>query len=108
LHKDRQRKRGYNQAAEIALPISKALKIPLDLKSCQRARYTEAQAKLNKNSRTRNLTTAFVVNKASLRGYKHVALVDDVVTTGSTIRAVSCVLLAAGVESIDVWCVCRA
>jgi len=108
LHEKRLRKRGYNQATEISLPIAKALGIPLGLDVCTRIRHTKAQARLSKASRTRNLAAAFSVDLGRRCRYKSVALVDDVVTTGSTIRAVSKVLVAAGVESVEVWCVCRA
>ncbi len=106
LHMSRQRQRGYNQAAEISHQLAAELNIGLELDACLRVKNTKAQARLNKNKRTRNLEAAFIANiKPS---YKHVALIDDVVTTGSTIRAVSKALVSAGVEQIDVWCVCRA
>ena len=106
LHIKRHRMRGYNQATEIALPIAKSLGITLALDVCERAKHTSPQARLNKAKRTRNLAAAFTVN-TNIK-YKHVALVDDVVTTGSTVRAVSKGLLASGVDQIDIWCVCRA
>lgn len=105
LHTKRQQQRGYNQALEISLPIAKALKIPIDLKTCKRIRNTPPQARLNKAQRSTNLAGAFAAERCN---YEHVALVDDVVTTGSTISALSKVLLASGVKQIDVWCVCRA
>lgn len=105
LHIKRQYQRGYNQALEIALPVAKALNLPIDLHVCKRIRNTPPQARLNKAQRSTNLESAFIAQHCS---YEHVALVDDVVTTGSTIAAVSKVLLASGVKQIDVWCVCRA
>lgn len=106
LYIQRQRSRGYNQAAEISIPISTALNIPLGLDVCARIRHTKAQTSLNRAKRTRNLAAAFSANIH--RKYTSVAIVDDVVTTGSTVRAVSVALQKAGVENIDVWCVCRA
>lgn len=105
LHIKRHRSRGYNQAVELSLPIAQALNIQLGLDVCERIKYTSAQARLNKSKRTRNLAAAFTAKIST--EYKHIALVDDVFTTGSTARAVSKALLAAGVENIDVWCVCR-
>lgn len=105
LHAQRHRKRGYNQAAEICIPIAKDLEVPLGLDICCRVRNTPAQARLNRIQRTANLCEAFTVKIPS--HYKYVALVDDVVTTGSTIRAVSAALISSGVECIDIWCVCR-
>jgi len=106
LHSKRYRQRGYNQAAELSKPLAKYLDLPLDLELCSRIRNTSPQARLSKNKRTRNLSSAFAVNMTE--NYNHVALVDDVVTTGSTVRALSLVLRAAGVELIDIWCVARA
>lgn len=105
LHTKRLHHRGYNQALEISLPISKALHIPIDLQICKRIKNTHPQARLNKTQRSINLYGAFVADRCN---YEHIALVDDVVTTGSTISALSKVLLASGVKQIDVWCVCRA
>lgn len=106
LHERRYRQRGYNQVVEICAPIANVLGIPLDSKWCSRIKYTMAQAKLKKTLRQRNLVDAFRVDV--MHKYKYVALVDDIVTTGSTIKAVSLVLQDAGVENIDVWCVARA
>lgn len=106
LHIKRHRERGYNQAAEIAKPISKITNIPLELNACIRHKSTKAQSKLDRAKRLRNLSAAFSVNLG--KKYQHVAIVDDVMTTGSTVRAVSQALVAAGVQCVDVWCVCRA
>ncbi len=106
LHIARQRRRGYNQSAEISRPLAKALFLPQSINVCIRNRHTSAQAKLSRDKRKRNLVDAFSVNIDSQ--YKHVALVDDVVTTGSTVRAASMALVKAGVECVDVWCVSRA
>ncbi len=106
LHLKRLRKRGYNQAVEIAQPLAKMLRLPLDVTTCIRIINTRQQTRLSKELRQQNLTRAFLAENA--RHYSHVALLDDVVTTGSTVRAVSNALLDVGVENIDVWCVCRA
>ncbi len=106
LHKKRQRKRGYNQALEICKPLAKILRIPINYGVLIRIKYTQQQSRLDKSERQQNLHAAFKLVKTIK--YKHVALLDDVVTTGSTIKAICQILLAAGVESIDVWCVARA
>lgn len=103
LHQQRLRKRGYNQAAEIAKFTAQQLGIPLDLQGCVRIRNTQAQARLLKAKRQQNLTRAFIAHTS----VRYVALVDDVVTTGSTVRAICIALQNAGVERIDVWSVCR-
>lgn len=106
LHEKRLRQRGYNQALEICSAATKILQIPIDTQLCQRVKHTEQQTRLDKTQRIYNLKNAFIVNIS--KTYKHVAIVDDVVTTGSTVRALSMALREAGVEIIDVWCVCRA
>jgi len=105
LHADRLRERGFNQAVELARPLAKQLKIPLDLRSCQRIRATQAQLTLSATERQRNMDKAFTV-KPDLSA-RHVAIIDDVVTTGHTMAALSSELRKAGVEQIDVWCCAR-
>jgi ComF family protein len=105
LHVQRHRSRGYNQALELCLPLRSKLGIDLRPDLCERVNCTAPQARLKRTSRTKNLQSAFVVS-APVK-YKHVALVDDVVTTGSTVSAVAKALLAGGVEIVDVWCICR-
>jgi ComF family protein len=82
LHPIRLQERGFNQALEIARPISKALHIPIDILSCQRIKHTEAQAQLLAENRGQNMKNSFRIN-ATLKG-KHIAVVDDVITTGHT------------------------
>jgi ComF family protein len=105
LHVKRLQERGFNQALEIARSIAKKLKLKIDFKSCQRTRATEAQSALPAKQRHRNVKNAFTVTNSF--HYKHVALIDDVITTGHTISELSSVLREAGVEQIDVWCCAR-
>jgi ComF family protein len=105
LHPRRLRERGYNQALELARPVSQGLGLPLDTKSCIRVQSTAPQAGLEKKARRRNVRGAFrAVRPPSAR---HVALIDDVVTTGSTVSELTKVLHRAGVERVDVWTVAR-
>jgi ComF family protein len=106
LHRARIRIRGFNQALELARPLSRALGIPLDPNRCVRIRATEPQTALGLSQRCTNLRGAF-----QLRGRltaHHVALVDDVMTTGSTAAEMTRVLRQAGVRRIDVWACARA
>lgn len=105
LHPARLKIRGYNQALEIAKPIAKALKIPLDTAQCQRIKNTAAQATLHAKQRERNIKNAFKI--ANTLQYQHVAVVDDVITTGYTITEFCRSLKSAGVKTIDVWCCAR-
>lgn len=105
LHRTRQRDRGFNQAVEIARPLARQLGRRLDIGTCVRIRPTPPQSQLNARQRRRNLRGAFALQQP-LQG-KHVALVDDVMTTGSTLNAVAELLRRAGAERIDVWLCAR-
>lgn len=102
LHKKRLQERGFNQALEIAKPISKKLKISIDKKSCYRIRHTTAQSGLSQSDRLKNLTNAFEIKKNITAN--HVALIDDVITTGQTLKELAKQLRKNGVDKIDVWC----
>lgn len=102
----RQWQRGYNQAERLARPLSKWLNIPLDTQSLQRVRPTISQRELTAAERRRNLRGAFTYQPQM--PYKRVAIVDDVVTTGSTINAICAELRKQGVEEIQVWALARA
>ena len=105
LHPQRLRERGFNQALEIARPISKHLGIPLDIHGTQRTKHTAAQSGLTALERQRNITGAFAANR-DYTGLS-VVVVDDVMTTGQTAREISRVLRARGASRIDVWCCAR-
>lgn len=106
LHPRRLRERGYNQSLEIALHLSKALDIPIDNRLCQRTRYTAPQTGLAAKERKRNVKNAFGL--AGPCQYKHIAILDDVITTGHTITELARLLRKNGVEEIEVWSVARA
>lgn len=106
LHAARLRERGYNQALELAKPLSRALDIPLRNDVLVRTRATAAQSELDAAARRRNLHGAFAVNARNLP--PHVAVLDDVMTTGATLRECTLVLLRAGVARVDVWALARA
>lgn len=106
LHPARLRERGYNQATELARPIAHALNIPIDYQHCQRQRATAAQSDLPASERLRNVKGVFsVVRKLPVH---HVAILDDVMTTGATIAELATTLRKAGAERIDVWVCARA
>jgi len=107
LHAERLRERGYNQALELAKPLASVLRIPLDMHALQRPRCTTAQSGLDAKARRRNLRGAFAL-KPGIALPAHVAIVDDVMTTGATLRECALVLRRAGVERVDVWALARA
>jgi ComF family protein len=102
----RYRERGFNQARELARPICKALKLTLRSDLVVRQRETREQASLVRKERLKNTQRAFVLS-APLAA-RHIAIVDDVVTTGSTVNEIAKVLRAGGAEWIEVWAVARA
>lgn len=106
LHPSRYRERGFNQAIEIARTVSRELQIPLDLNSCSRHRNTPHQTRLTAKQRRKNLKNAFTVIKPI--SAQHIAILDDVMTTGSTAHELATVLKKAGVGRVDVWVCARA
>ena len=106
LHHTRLRRRGYDQALELAKPLARALELPLQPRLLQRARATTPQSELSAAARRRNLCDAFVVVAESALP-AHVVLVDDVMTTGATLHAAARALRRAGVTRVDAWVCAR-
>jgi len=106
LHKQRYKERGFNQSIEIAKTVSKTLNIPLDIKSCIRQRNTPHQIDLPAKQRHQNIKNAFLVNHPIKAN--HIAILDDVITTGSTANELAKMLKKAGVARVDVWGCARA
>jgi ComF family protein len=105
LHQDRLRERGFNQSEVIAKHISRQLHIPLDTTTAIRVKHTAPQTQLNAKERRQNMKDAFLIKK-SYHG-ERLAVLDDVVTTGETMRAFCSALKEQGAANIDVWCVAR-
>lgn len=101
MHFKRLRERGFNQAAVLAQYLGKTLKLPYDLQYCEKIIHTSPQAVLNRSKRQQNLRGVFAIRKPPM---SHVTLVDDLVTTGSTVNEMARILKLAGVERVDVWC----
>jgi ComF family protein len=106
LHPSRYRERGHNQSLEIARVLSRCLYIPLDFSSFARVKATQSQTELKAEERRRNVKKAFALVKPIHA--RHVAILDDVMTTGATVNEVAKVLRKAGVERIEVWACARA
>lgn len=105
LHPKRLRQRGYNQAIIIAEHLSKQLKIPLNRTLCKKIRHTATQSRVDAKHRHANIDHAFEIASRNLPS--HVAIIDDVMTTGATVNALSSALKHAGVAKISVWCCAR-
>jgi ComF family protein len=106
LHNKRLRERGFNQSVEIAKVIARQLNIPLDLTACARPKMTQPQAELPAEERKRNIKGAFTFNPSA--AYQHIALVDDVMTTGHTINELTNTVQKVSKSAIDVWVCARA
>lgn len=106
LSDERFRERGYNQAVELGLPVSRILEIPLRTDLAVRQRHTREQAALSRKERKKNVRGAFAikgkVDKASI------AILDDVVTTGSTANELAKELIRAGARRVELWAVAHA
>ena len=105
LHPRRLGERGFNQAVEIGRALSARLDVPLAINTCRRVRDTPAQAGLDLAERRRNLRGAFTCD-AVLRG-RRIALVDDVMTSGTSLDELARAVRRAGAVGVEAWVVAR-
>ena len=106
LHPTRQRERGYNQSQLLTELLATDFHFPL-LPSLRRVRPTETQTSFDRAERMENLHDAFQVSDSASVKNKHLVLVDDVLTTGSTLNECARILLQAGAASVRAICVAR-
>jgi ComF family protein len=104
LAPERQRERGFNQAREIAVPVARRVGIPLAA-PLSRVTAGPPQSRLPWNRRAQNVRGAFAVS-SPVQG-AHIALVDDVMTTGATLAEAARTLIKAGAERVECWVVAR-
>jgi ComF family protein len=102
LHPSKLRKRGFNQSEIIAKGMSEASGIPYETDILEREQMSETQTKRSRYERWLNVEGIFRVSDGSLVDGKHILLIDDVITTGSTIEACVSALLAAGDVRVSV------
>ena len=105
LHSQQLRERGFNHAAEITRSLSHALGIPWSTRLLSKQRPTAPQHGLNRRERLKNLRNAFHFQQNG--DLRHVAVVDDVVTTGSTATEIARLLKREGVEKVSIWAIAR-
>lgn len=106
LHVSRHRERGFNQTIELARHVGSLLDVRMDPWLCERVRATGDQTELSARQRRKNVRRAFALPRR-LRA-THVALLDDVMTTGSTVAEMATQLVRGGVKRVEVWAVARA
>ncbi len=106
LHPARLKERGFNQTLEIGLTLSRHLNIPLQTDLALRIRNTPHQIHLSAKQRRNNLKNAFQIKTKNR--YRHVAILDDVMTTGSSCHELAKALKQSGVDVVDVWVCARA
>jgi len=105
LHSKRLRQRGYNQSLELAKTLSKHLSIPLSKHTLTKTINTPPQASLPFKQRKTNIQRAFSLTDENIPA--HIALIDDVLTTGHTANAAAKLLRQKGVETIELWTIAR-
>ena len=105
LHRRRIYTRGFNQVIEIAKGLSGELKIKVDTSILSREKNTTTQTGLSERDRIKNMEHAFRANEKT--NYSHVAILDDVVTSGSTVNEAADTLIQAGVGKVSVWAIAK-
>lgn len=105
LHVTRLAERGYNQSAELAGLLGCRFGLPVLNHGCERLRATPPMSRLKRRARRRQMRGAFALSRPL--SHSHLALVDDVVTTGHTVNELARVLRAAGAERVDIWAIAR-
>jgi len=107
LHVSRLRQRGFNQSIEITRVLASKTAIPIEIDAVERQRRTAPQTDLDARQRQKNVRGVFRVSSQVLL-YKHVLIIDDVMTTGATVNELARVLKKHGVERVGVLCIARA
>jgi len=101
LHKRKERVRGYNQSFFIAKGVSNVLKVPVNIEVLIKRNYKPSQTNKNRYNRWLNSNNTFLITKSNqMLKNKHILIVDDVITTGSTIE--NCVLALKNVKGLKI------
>lgn len=108
LHKEKEIKRGYNQAGIIGEGLGAILNKPFDPSILSKIKFTESQTKKNRIQRWENVKEIFMLNEEKLITGKHILLIDDVITTGSTLEACAVTLMRANNVRVSIAAVAHA
>lgn len=108
LHPAKVLRRGFNQSSVIIKGMMEHLDKPDLSRAIERTEFTPSQTSLSRFQRFRNMDRVFICSKPGLIREKHLLLVDDVITTGSTLQACAKLLLDAGAASVSVATIARA
>jgi len=106
LHINKWQVRGYNQAHLLAKPLAQALQLPYDKIALIRTQNNTSQVGKTGKERRRTLANAFTLTKELPSKTKHIIIVDDVLTTGSTANEISKILKNIGVSEVTIVTVC--
>lgn len=88
LHPKKEFTRGYNQSEALTIGISEEFGVGMDVRSVKRVQHGVSQTKKSRFDRWNSIQSTFKINE-SIKKYKHIVLVDDVITTGSTIEVIA-------------------
>ncbi|PXF32025.1 hypothetical protein WH50_06770 [Pokkaliibacter plantistimulans] len=105
MHRQRLQQRGFNHSLWLAQYLSRHLQIKVDTHYLQRTQATATQQGLSARARRRNLRSAFALRGNP--GYRHVAVIDDVMTTGATANAIAALLRSQQITRLQLWCLAR-
>lgn len=111
MHASRQIQRGFNQASLLAVRMGQTLQIPVRHDLLIKRAATAEQKTLSRDQRQRNLASAFKLDRVKLLQMKprprHIALVDDVITTGTTTAVLAGLLKKSGIARVEVWALAK-
>lgn len=105
MHSARLQERGFNQSLELAKSVGKPFQIPIAVHHCQRIKNTPPQASLPLKDRVNNIKGAFRCDDYFMG--KHVAIVDDVMTSGASLNELAKTLKQAGASNVSCWVMAR-
>jgi ComF family protein len=104
MHPKKLRQRGFHQTHMLAKKLSQRLNLKISNNYLKKTKHTLAQSKLDYVERQHNLKESFYCRELP---FKHVTIVDDIITTGATVRALAQTLQNQGVDTIDIWCLAK-